>query len=206
MRAASPTCSRAGSTSSAKASSCGRPATRRARPRSRRSTAGPRRSDAQDPVVLAGRRAAAVLVAREHVDRAVGAFDDGAQPAVLALEQHVLLCDLLAAEAQPVQRLPAQRREQVVAPPGRAGLQERRARRRDRLLVDAQRRVEAVVIVADRLRPAVVAALADQVDLVEALRAVAAAGAVLGREQAVAGPVEALRVAVALGDDLRADL
>ncbi len=105
----------------------------------------------------------------------------------------------VAVHAQPVQRLAAQRGEPEVVP------DERRARRGDRLLVDLQRRGEVAVVGAVDLRPAVVAALADVVDLVVALGPVAAGRAVLGRDQTAGArlPVEALRVAVAERDDLR---
>ena len=91
-------------------------------------------------------RSAPVLVAGEHVEVAVGPLDDRAQAAVIALEQDLLPGDLAAVEPQPVQRLAAQRGEHVVAAPPRVALEERGAGGRDRLLVDAQRRVEALVV------------------------------------------------------------
>src|SRR3954470_16349802 len=75
------------------------------------------RGDPQDAVVVAGRRAAAVAVAGEHVELAVGALDDVAQAAVLVVQQRLVAGDPRAVEVQAVQRLAAQRGEEVVAVP-----------------------------------------------------------------------------------------
>src|SRR5918996_3988375 len=129
---------------------------------------------AQDAVVGVLRRPASVAVAGEDVERAVRPDADRAQAAVLALEQHLVLA---AVEVEPPQRLAAQGGEHELAVP------ERRAGRRDRLLVDLQRGREVAVVGAVHLGPAVVGALPYLVDLVEALRAVHAARPVLGRDQ-----------------------
>jgi hypothetical protein len=70
--------------------------------------------DTQDPVVGRDRVTPAVAVARRHVQRTVWALDDCAQPAVRAVEQHLLAGDAFAAERQTVQR-PA---VQVAGPEG----------------------------------------------------------------------------------------
>ena len=59
--------------------------------------------------------AAAVAVAGQHVEVAVGPLDDRAQAAEAALQQRLVDGDPVAVEPQPAQALAAQRREQVVA-------------------------------------------------------------------------------------------
>jgi hypothetical protein len=80
------------------------------------------------------------------------------------------------------------------------------AGRRDRALPEHRRRAKATVVPAEHLRPAVVTALDDDVDLVAAGRAVEPARPMVGDYQSVAPgrPVESLGVAVPNGEHRRA--
>ena len=167
--------------------------------RSRAALSGryPRRDDPDDPVVALARRPAAVRVVREQVDRPVGSLDDLAQAAVAALVELPVALHGRAVEGDPAQLVAAQGGDEEVAAPLRPALvHEGGAGRRDHVLVVDHRRGRALVALG--FRPAVVAALLDQVDLVVRVRAE------LGRVEAVRArlPVEALHVAMAGGDDL----
>ena len=131
---------------------------------------------------VAGRQAAAVAVAREQVQAAARAFDDRPQTAVGAAQQRLVADDVLAAEnAACAAASPRRHGEQVVAGPVRAAAGDERRARTAR---SASRRPRSgamnsppPVSYADRLRPAVVAAGDDLVDLVVALGAVEARSA-----------------------------
>ena len=184
------------SPSSAPACSCLRARVlRNGRSGRRRSSSAGARGEAEDAVVVVLRVAAAVAVAREHVEVAVGALGDVAQAAVLALEQLVVARQALPVEGEPAQLLADEVGEHEVALPRRAAARdERRARRRDHVLIGQQRALAAGV------GPAVVGALAQDVDLVVRVRPQ------LGDQQPVGPrlPVDALDVAVTGREDLRA--
>ena len=69
---------------------------------------------------------------RQHVELPLRSLDDGAQAAEAALQQRLVLGDAVAVDAQPPQRLAAQRRDQVVAGPLRSLARSRTWRRRGR--------------------------------------------------------------------------
>src|SRR4051794_30612503 len=105
---------------------------------------GRRWVDAQDPVVARADRAAAVAIARERVERSSRSLDDGAQASVAAGQQLLVADDAAAREGQPTQLGPAQAREDERARPRRSGPRdEGPSRGRERLSVEAQRRLEA---------------------------------------------------------------
>ena len=147
--------------------------------------------DADEPVVVAGRVAAAVAVARREPERVARRIDrHGADAAELALEQRLGLTQLVALHRDAPQALTAQRADPQVAArvgqPAGGGLRGRPGHERVRVLAALR------VALALDLGPAVVLALLDEVDLVEGVLAE------LARPQPpVVVPVQALDVAVA---------
>src|SRR6266566_9039935 len=150
------------------------------------------RHDAQDLVVALARAAAAVAVAGRDVERAVGADDDVAQPAVHAPQDRPHVDQFqIGVERDLDQPLAAQRRHpHAVAKPGDARWRPRVALGLDDGVHVAAARGRRIVGPGD-VGPAVILAGLDAIDLVVSARAVLG-----GEEPPLAVPREALRIAM----------
>ena len=128
---------------------------------------------ANDPIVIGRRAAAAVAVAREQIERLIRSFDDVAQAAELTGKvplEALRLARIVGIENEPIQSLPAQSGKKQRSGPG-AGADENRAGRRPSFIcagLDDQRNHTFPDLVAADFRPAVVFAWFDEIYFVAA--------------------------------------